>query len=117
MSYDVSIVDEHGERMQSSTKHGLRGGTYNMFDTTELWLSVTYNYGPLLTEALGFPLTDLDGRAVISTIEKIALAYAYLQDDDEKDYWKATSGNVKRMLLNMGLMAFHAKFEGLWNVK
>lgn len=117
MGWDVSIVDSSGERMQASTPHGIRGGTYDASGRERtLWYSLTYNYAPILTETFGHSFAELDGKAVLATVPILARAYAKLEDDDEQDYWKATPGNVRRALFNMCVMAFHAQYEGSWSI-
>ena len=45
MSYDIRLCDPvTGDVINLDHPHLMRGGTYAMAGTTELWLNVTYNY-------------------------------------------------------------------------
>ena len=45
MSYDISLTDPvTGETIELKEPHFMRGGTYAVGGTTELWLNITYNY-------------------------------------------------------------------------
>ena len=52
MSYDISLVDPvTKEQLHSDVAHDMRGGTYQIGGTTELWLNVTGNYSRYYNEA------------------------------------------------------------------
>ena len=54
MSYDIRLCDPvTHEALQTDVPHDMRGGTYAMGGTTELWLNVTYNYGKHYYRVLG----------------------------------------------------------------
>ena len=58
MSYDISLKDPVTKKtIELSEPHFMRGGTYALGGTKELWINVTYNYGPYYYEA-----TDKDPR-------------------------------------------------------
>ena len=58
MSYDISLVDPvTKEELHSDALHDMRGGTYAVGGTTELWLNITCNYAHYYYEA-----TDGDER-------------------------------------------------------
>ena len=58
MSYDISLVDPVSkEQLYSDVAHDMRGGTYALGGTTELWLNITWNYAHYYYEA-----TDGDKR-------------------------------------------------------
>ena len=58
MSYDISLVDPvTKEQLHSDVAHDMRGGTYALGSTTELWLNITWNYAHYYYEA-----TDGDKR-------------------------------------------------------
>lgn len=58
MSYDISLKDPVTKKtIELNEPHFMRGGTYAMGGTKELWINVTYNYGPYYYEA-----TDKDPR-------------------------------------------------------
>lgn len=58
MSYDISLKDPVTKKtIELNEPHFMQGGTYAMGGTKELWINVTYNYGPYYYEA-----TDKDPR-------------------------------------------------------
>lgn len=58
MSYDISLKDPvTKETIELTEPHFMRGGTYAVGGTKELWLSITYNYASYYYEA-----TDKDPR-------------------------------------------------------
>ena len=58
MSYDISLKDPVTKKtIELNEPHFMRGGTYAAGGTKELWINVTYNYGPYYYEA-----TDKDPR-------------------------------------------------------
>ena len=58
MSYDISLKDPVTKKtIELNEPHFMRGGTYAIGGTKELWINVTYNYGPYYYEA-----TDKDPR-------------------------------------------------------
>ncbi len=58
MSYDISLKDPVTKQtIELNEPHFMQGGTYAMGGTKELWLNITYNYGPYYYEA-----TDKDPR-------------------------------------------------------
>ena len=58
MSYDITLNDPvTGEPIELKEPHMIRGGTYAVGGTTELWLNITYNYAEYYYEA-----TEGDGR-------------------------------------------------------
>ena len=58
MSYDINLKDPvTKETIELDEPHFMRGGTFAVGGTKELWINVTYNYGPYYYEA-----TDKDQR-------------------------------------------------------
>ena len=52
MSYDIRLKDPvTNETLHSDVIHDMRGGTYAVGGTTELWLNITYNYASYYYEA------------------------------------------------------------------
>ena len=52
MSYDIQLKDPvTNETLHSDVIHDMRGGTYAIGGTTELWLNITYNYASYYYEA------------------------------------------------------------------
>ena len=49
MSWDISLTDRvTGEVLHSDSPHMMRGGTFMLGGTTELWLNITYNYSKFI---------------------------------------------------------------------
>ena len=118
MSYSISLVDPvTKETLELDEPHFMRGGTYAVNGTKELWLNITYNYGPIYyrPDILGKngirAIYGLSGADSISILETAAAA---LNDDVHPDYWLATEGNAKRSLLQLLAMA-KLRPDGIWS--
>lgn len=116
MSYDVGLVDEHGDILISETPLMLKGGTYAIGGTNELWLNITYNYSEILADALerGNGIRSLYGKTGEESIPILERAIGKLGDDESDDYWEATEGNVKKVLQQLLFMAKLAP-DGIWD--
>ena len=118
MSYDISLKDPVTlETIEISEPHFMRGGTYALGGTTELWLNVTYNYGPIFRrpEVLGEEgIRSIYGMTGADSIPVLQNAIANLGDDTDPDYWKATDGNAKRPLCQLLAMA-QMRPDGIWD--
>ena len=116
MSYDIYLKDPvTGETLEADAPHQIRGGTYAMGGTTELWLNVTYNYGAHFRRVLGDDgIRSIYGKTGAESIPMLKDAMAQLADDVDDDYWKATEGNAKQALA--GLLAFaQLRPDGVWD--
>jgi len=131
MSYDIQLSDPvTGETLCTAERHQIRGGTYQMGGTTQMWLSITYNYAKHFHPAFkefedadrldgfdGKPLSGiriLYGKTGAESIPILKAVIAKLGDDVDADYWKPTEGNAKRALL--GLLAFaQMRPDGIWD--
>lgn len=52
MSYDISLRDRvTGKTLMAETEHMMRGGTYAMNGTREMWLNITWNYASYYYDA------------------------------------------------------------------
>jgi len=118
MSYDIRLLDPvTRETLELEKEHFIRGGIYAIGGTRELWLNVTYNYGPVFhrSNVLGEKgiraIYGMTGADSISLLEKAA---AVLSDDSAEDYWMPTEGNVKRTLLQLAAMA-KMRPDGIWD--
>ena len=118
MSYDLYIVDVHGNKMQSPFKHDIRGGTYCIGGTDELWLSVTFNYAQAFSKAFendrGIKL--LHGMPCLQSIPIILAAMTRLGDDVTDRYWDATEGNAKKALWDCIQLAALG-CDGFWELE
>ncbi len=117
MSYDIRLCDPvTKEGLEADMPHHVRGGTYAMGGTPEMWLNVTYNYSSHYYKHIDAEkgIRALYGKTGAETIPLLESAISKLGDDVSDDYWAATEGNAKRALL--GLLAF-AKMrpDGVWD--
>ena len=117
MSYDISLCDPVTKDVITLDRpHFMRGGTYAMYGTCELWLNVTYNYGEIyrrqnvLGEGGIRSIYGMTGAESIPVLEKAASA---LNDEVDSDYWKPTEGNAKRPLLQLITIA-KMRPDGIW---
>lgn len=118
MSYDLYLTDRiTKEVLELDTLHNMRGGTYQVGGTRELWLNVTYNYTRLYQRTvLGeHGLESLDGLTGAESIPLLERAIRELGDNTTDNYWEATEGNAKRPLYQLLSMA-RARPDGLWVV-
>ena len=109
MSWDISLTDRvTGEVLHSDSPHMMRGGTFMLGGTTELWLNITYNYSKIYRRDSVF---GKDGIEII--FGKLEKAIKALGDDVSKNYWEATEGNAKRPLVQLLTMA-KMRPDGIW---
>lgn len=138
MSYDISLVDPvTKETLQMETPHLMRGGTFALGGTTEMWLNVTYNYAQWYYKDGVFPIKDGDKQGIrtiygMSGAESISIlknAISILEgltedisDADRKKYeeqgatgyWMPTRANAIKPLYS--LLAFaQMRPDGVWD--
>lgn len=115
MSYDIKLTDSlTGQVLESDTKHELRGGTYALGGTTELWLNVTYNYSKHYYRTMGkLGVREIYGKTGAESIPMLECAIAQLGDDVSANYWDSTEGNAKRALEHLVAMA-KMRPDGVW---
>jgi hypothetical protein len=116
MSYDISLRDPvTRETIVLDSPHQMRGGTYQLGGSCELWLNVTYNYGDIFRRVLGpTGVRAIYGKTGAESIPMLTEAISKLGDDVDDDYWKSTEGNAKRALC--GLLAFaQMRPDGIWD--
>lgn len=118
MSYDISLKDPvTKETIEVKDAHFMRGGTYALDGTKELWLNVTYNYGKIFRrpEVLGEEgIRTIYGMTGAESIPVLQNAIANLGDDTDPDYWEPTDGNAKRPLCQLLAMA-QMRPDGIWD--
>ena len=118
MSYDIQLKDRvTGEVLKTDHPHFMRGGTYALNGTTELWLNVTYNYGRIYSrkDVLGEEgIRSIYGKSGAESIPILQKAISALKDDVSKDYWEPTEGNAKRALSQLLAMA-QMRPDGVWD--
>lgn len=117
MSYDIYLCDPVTRQViEMEQPHFMRGGTYAMNGTKDLWLNVTYNYSkhyykPEVFGEKGIrSIYDLTGAESIPILQK---AIDALGDDVASDYWLPTEGNAKRPLIQLLAMA-QMRPDGVW---
>lgn len=117
MSYDIYLKDAvTGETLESEQPHHMRGGTYQLGGSTELWLNVTYNYAPHFYRAVDEHkgIRKLYGMTGAESIPLLKAAISRLGDDVDEDYWQPTEGNAKQALLQLLAMA-QLRPDGVWD--
>lgn len=98
MSYDINLVDKDtGELLYTNQEHNLKGGTYAIDGTKELYLNITFNYYDFYKQH-DFWIPELDGKLVKDVIAKLYSIYYELKGEPSKNYWDATEGNAKAAL-------------------
>lgn len=121
MSYDISIIDpETKKTIEVEHKHTISGGTYALGGTKELWLNITYNYGPFYYQVFGdLGIESLYGKVARDTIPILKAAIKMLIDLDDgqrsEDYWAVTPDNARKALEGLLGLAFLAPSYGVWD--
>ena len=117
MSWDISLTDRvTGEVLHSDSPHMMRGGTFMVGGTTELWLNITYNYSKIYRRDSVFGKDGIEiifGKTGLESIPLLEKAIKALGDDVSKNYWEATEGNAKRPLVQLLTMA-KMRPDGIW---
>lgn len=116
MSYDIRLCDPvTRETLLTGFPHDMRGGTYQLGGTRELWLNVTYNYAKHYARVFdGGGIRDIYGMTGAESIPILEEAASKLGDDATDRYWDATEGNAKRPLLQLAAMA-RIRPDGIWD--
>lgn len=132
MSYDISLVDPvTKETLTMDAPHQMRGGTYAMNGTDEMWLNVTYNYARWYYKDYAFgengirSIYGLSGAESIPVLKKVIAglenAKEELPDEEVKrcleqgvsGYWLPTRENAIRPLYQLLAMA-QMRPDGVW---
>ena len=122
MSYDISLKDPvTGETLELASEHMVRGGTYAVGGTRELWLNITYNYGRWYRREEAFgkegirTIYGLTGEESIPLEEDLpAEELKELEDQGVTGYWLPTRENAIRPLHQ--LLAFaRLRPDGVWD--
>ena len=117
MSYYVSLQDPvDGSTLHTDAPHQMQGATYQVGGTTEMALSVTYNYGIPFKQAFGLQgLTTIHKMSGSESIAVLKAAIGKLGNDVSPDYWAATEGNAKKALCQLLALA-QLRPDGVWLV-
>lgn len=132
MSYDISLVDPvTKETLVADTTHQMRGGTYAIGGTDEMWLSVTYNYGRWYRKDYAFGengIRSINGLSGAESIPVLKKAITGLEESKEElpeeeinqcleqgvsGYWMPTKENAIRPLYQLLAMA-QMRPDGVW---
>lgn len=90
MGYDISLCDPVTmETIEIKEPHFIRGGTYAIGGSTELWLNITYNYSHYYYEALEGGIRSIYGKTGLDTISIFADMIASIENKykDENGEW------------------------------
>ena len=137
MSYDISLNDPvTGETIELEDEHFIRGGTYAIGGTRELWLNVTYNYAQWYYRPGVFAKTKKESKGIrtiygmtgVESIPVLKKAISKLEsmDEDISDdkrqkceahgatgYWMPTRENAIKPLYQLLAMA-QMRPDGVW---
>lgn len=132
MSYDIYLADPvTREALQADVAHQMRGGTYAVGGTSEMWLNVTYNYAKWYYKDYAFgekgirAIYGLSGSESIPVLRKaidgLEASKEELPEDEVKEcaengiagYWVPTRENAIKPLYQ--LLAFaQMRPDGVW---
>lgn len=133
MSYDIRLKDPvTKETLEMDTPHQMKGGTYALGGTTEMWLNITYNYSRWYTRKEAFgeegirSIYGMSGAKSIPVLTNAITGLESLNEDltDEEiqtfneqgvdGYWLPTRENAIRPLYQ--LLAFaQLRPDGVWD--
>lgn len=132
MSYDISLVDPvTKETLIMDSPHQMRGGTYAIGGTDEMWLNVTYNYGRWYRKDYAFGengIRSINGLSGAESIPVLKKAITGLEESKEElpeeevnqcleqgvsGYWMPTRENAIRPLYQLLVMA-QMRPDGVW---
>lgn len=116
MSYGIYLTDPvTNEPLETETNHFIRGGTYAIGGTTEMYLNITYNYATFYYTVFGERgIRILYGKTGAETIPILKEAISKLKDDVSDDYWEPTEGNAKQALFGLLALA-QMRPDGVWD--
>jgi len=127
MGWDLSLHKKNTETGEAEScyvevPHNLKGGTYVVGGTRELWMQVTHNYNDFLAEALQESSLDcLQGKTVKETLPLLetavqVLSQKYNNPMPSERYWDATAGNALKALQDLVDLAKLAPLDATWHV-
>ena len=132
MSYDISLVDPvTRETLTMDAPHQMRGGTYAIGGTDEMWVNITYNYARWYYKDYAFGengIRSIYGLSGAESIPVLKKAIAGLEDSKEElpdeevkqcfehgttGYWLPTRENAIRPLYQLLALA-QMRPDGVW---
>lgn len=118
MSYDIELKDPvTHETLLCEVAHFMRGGTYAVGGTREMWVNITWNYAPIYYRPDVFGekgIRTIYGMSGASSIPILKSAMAALKDDVSGDYWECNEGNAKQALAIL-LAYAQMRPDGVWD--
>ena len=82
----------------------MRGGTFPLDGTKELYFNITFNYEPNYRKH-NFNIKDLNNKTAANVIPELKRVIELLGDQTSDNYWKPIDGNAKRALITLLTMA------------
>lgn len=132
MSYDIYLADPvTHETLTMDAKHDMRGGTYAIGETDEMWVNITYNYSRWYYKDYAFGengIRSIYGLSGAESIPVLKKAIAGLEDSGEEltdeevrkcleqgasGYWLPTRENAIRPLYQLLALA-QMRPDGVW---
>lgn len=106
MSYDIQLNNPvTGRVLMLCLPHHIPGCTVQIHGTRQARLSVTYNYTPIFNRVFDGGILSLSGMTGDRSILALRAAISKLDNNEDKDYWKPTEGNAKRVLFGLMFLA------------
>lgn len=118
MGYYITAYTKNGEELEIQ-HHYIRGNTFAINGTTSPFMTITYNYSPILKKVINEGITSFHKKRVIETIDIMNKAISKLSDDNEINIWNPTEGNVKKALINLrelALLIIKSDANAIWEV-
>lgn len=105
MSYDIYFKDSvSGDTIELEAPHFMRGGTFPLDGTKELYFNITFNYDSNYKKH-DFRILDLNDKIAASMIPELKRVIGLLGDQTSDNYWKPIDGNAKQALITLLTMA------------
>lgn len=105
MSYDIYFKDPVSrETIELDVPHFMRGGTFPIEGTKELYFNITFNYDSNYKKH-DFRILDLNDKIAASMIPELKRVIGLLGDQISDNYWKPIDGNAKQALITLLTMA------------
>jgi len=115
MGYNARLNDRvSGVCLEAQEKHQMAGSVKWEGGTRDLELDFTFNYSRIFERVLGTGgIKNIYGMTGADVAPVLEYAARRLKDNTNKDHWKPTQGNVKRVLLQLATMS-RIRPDGVW---
>ncbi len=133
MSYDIYLTDPvTKETLKTKEPHLMRGGTYSLSGSDEMWLNITYNYARWYSKDYAFgkdgiraiygmsgaesiPVLEKAISGLLNTKEELNDEIAMKCDQQEvSGYWCPSKENAIRPLYQLLALA-ELRPDGIWD--